>query len=108
MGHVEPTFDWTLRVAETGQGLGTHIVSALSDNLIGERQPLGFAFADYRAGVGELHTQWVSTQKQLPKAADVTQRDRVRDTLTRLRLSAIDRQSLVLLGDPTVAYPVAP
>ncbi len=108
LGHVEPTFDWTLRVAETGQGLGTHIVSALSDNLIGERQPLGFAFADYRAGVGELHTQWVSTQKQLPRAADVTQRDRIRDTLTRLRLTAIDRQSLVLLGDPTVAYPVAP
>ncbi len=108
LGHVEPTFDWTLRVAETGQGLGTHIVSALSDNLIGDGQPLGFAFSDYRAGVGELHTQWVSTQKQLSKAEDVTQRDRIRDTLTRLRLTAIDRQSLVLLGDPTVVYPATP
>ena len=25
--------------------------------------------------------------------------------MTRLRLSALDRQSLVLLGDPTVALP---
>ena len=36
LGHVEPTFDWTLRVAATGQGLGHHIVSALSTNLYGE------------------------------------------------------------------------
>jgi hypothetical protein len=105
LGHVEPTFDWTLRVAETGQGLGAHIVSALSDNLIGNRQPVGFAFADYRAEVGELHTQWVTTHKHFLKAADLTERDLLRDVLTRLRLTAIDRQSLVLLGDPTVTLP---
>jgi hypothetical protein len=107
LGHVEPTFDWTLRVAETGQGLGAHIVSALSDNLIGDRQPVGCAFADYRAGVGELHTQWVSTHNQFLKAEDVTLRDQLRNVLTRLRLTAIDRQSLVLLGDPTVTFPAS-
>lgn len=108
LGHVEPTFDWTLRVAETGQGLGAHIVSALSDNLIGDHQPIGYAFTDYRSGVGELHTQYASTLQQLPRAQDLTQRDRIRDILTRLRLTAIDRQSLVLLGDPTVTFPATP
>jgi hypothetical protein len=105
-GHVEPTFDWTLRVPETGQGLGGHIVSALSDNMIGNRQPLGFAFTDYRAGVGELHTQWMSARDQFRSADTTAQRDALRNTLTRLRLTAIDRQSLVLLGDPTVKIPV--
>jgi hypothetical protein len=100
LGHVEPTFDRTLRVGETGQGLGGHLVSALSTNLFVDRQPLGYAFADYRAGVGELQTQWAEQYERL--ADGQTQ---VRETLTRLRLTAIDRQSLVLLGDPTVTLP---
>jgi hypothetical protein len=99
LGHVEPTFDWTLRDADTGQGLGHDIVAALSTNLH-DGQPLGYAFADYRSGVGELHTDWVESFEQL-SAGDVSQRAR----LTRLRLTAMDRQSLVLLGDPTVTLP---
>jgi hypothetical protein len=99
IGHVEPTFDWTLRVAETRQGLGAEIVAALSTNLYAG-QPIGHAFSDYRAGVGELHTQWVSALARRSEG-DSTQRPR----LTRLRLSALDRQSMVLLGDPTVTLP---
>ncbi|MEO6715198.1 MAG: hypothetical protein ABIM89_17500 [Mycobacteriales bacterium] len=102
LGHVEPTFDWTLRVPETGQGLGHEIVTALSSNLhFG--QPIGLAFAAYREGIGELHTQWAGARQKL-NAGDTS----VRDTLTRLRLTAIDRQSLVLLGDPTVTLPALP
>jgi hypothetical protein len=86
-------------VAETGQALGGHIVSALSTNLF-NGQPLGYAFDEYRAGVGDLHTQWAKLRDKLI-GADLT----VRDELTRLRVSAIDRQSLVLLGDPTVTLP---
>lgn len=97
LGHVEPTFDWTLRVAETGQGLGGYLARALSTNLYLGRDPIGYALRDYRAGVGELHSQWASLYDELNKG-----RTEVRDTLTRLRLTAIDRQSLVLLGDPTV------
>lgn len=98
-GHVEPTFNWTLRVAETGQGLGHHIVEALSSNLY-DQQPLGLTFGDYRAGVGDLHAQWAYLQQKLADG-DTS----VRETLTRLRLTALDRQSLVLLGDPTVTIP---
>jgi hypothetical protein len=99
LGHVEPTFDWTLQSAETGQLLGRDVVNALSSNLF-SGQPLGFAFDDYREGVGVLNTQWAARREELA-AGDVT----VRETLTRLRLTAIDRQSMVLLGDPTVSLP---
>jgi hypothetical protein len=99
VGHVEPTFDWTLRIAETGQGLGNDLITALSTNLYAG-QPIGHAFSDYRAGVGELHTQWATCYDQRARG-DVT----VRARLTRLRLTAFDRQSMVLLGDPTVTLP---
>jgi hypothetical protein len=100
LGHVEPTFDWTLRVAETGQGLGAALVAALSTNLLGGGQPLGYAFSDYRLGVGDLHADWLTAFDSL-NAGDLDQRPK----LTRLRLTAFDRQSLVLLGDPTVKLP---
>lgn len=98
-GHVEPTFDWTLRVAETGQGLSGRIVTALSSQLYAGR-PLGLVFGEYRADVGELHRQWADLYVRLAEGdADV------RESMTRLRLTALDRQSLVLLGDPTVSVP---
>jgi hypothetical protein len=99
IGHVEPTFNWTLRVQETGQGLGHDIVTALSSNLYAG-QPLGYAFTEYRAGVGALHSQWFDLYDRLV-GNDVS----VLETMTRLRLTALDRQSLVLLGDPTVTLP---
>ena len=99
IGHVEPTFDWTLRDAETRQGFGNEIVTALSTNLHHE-QPVGYAFNGYRAGVGELHSQWAAAFDELARG-DVT----VRSRLTRLRLTAFDRQSMVLLGDPTTTLP---
>jgi hypothetical protein len=99
LGHVEPTFDWTLRDDRTGQGLGGLVVRALSDNLFAG-QPLGLAFEEYRETVGVLHGDW-QTAYDTFIAGDTSLRAR----LTRLRLTALDRQSLVLLGDPTVTLP---
>ncbi|WP_404962578.1 hypothetical protein [Streptomyces sp. 147326] len=99
LGHVEPTFSWTLQVDETGQKLGRRIAAALSSHLYGG-QPLGLALSEYRADVGELHSQWAALHTQLARG-----RKEVRPAMTRLRLSALDRQSLVLLGDPTVTFP---
>jgi hypothetical protein len=96
LGHVEPTFDWTLRDAETGQGLAHDIVAAVSTNLY-NGHPAGYAFAAYRLGVGQLHIDW-ARKSDLLNAGDAT----VLKPMTRLRLTALDRQSLVLLGDPTV------
>jgi hypothetical protein len=103
LGHVEPTFDWTLRVAETGQGLGGVLVEGLSRNLFVSCDPVGYALREYRAGVGELHTQYAGLLDDLNKG-----KTELRDKLTRLRLSAIDRQSMVLLGDPTVTLMTRP
>ncbi|NUK12344.1 hypothetical protein HRW23_34940 [Streptomyces lunaelactis] len=102
LGHVEPTFSWTLEVEETGQHLGGRIVSALTRQLY-SGYPLAYAFSDYRADVGQLHTNWFALSDTLA-GGDSS----VREEMTRLRLSAIDRQSLVLLGDPTVALPALP
>lgn len=99
MGHVEPTFDWTLRDQYTGQGFGDQVVAALSDNLYAG-QPIGYAFDDYRARVGVLSNQWLNTFHRLEDSETW-----VRASLTRLRLTCLDRQSLVLLGCPTVTMP---
>ena len=96
IGHVEPTFDWTLRVPETGQGLGHDLVAALSTQLFGGR-PVGLAFEAYWNAVGVLHSEWAQRRDGLVAGDDAG-----RALLTRLRLTALDRQSLVLLGDPTV------
>lgn len=96
LGHVEPTFDWTLRVPRTGQRLGAEIVAALTSNAF-TGEPLAHALREYRAGVGELHTQWAQRRTVL-EGGDPS----VREELTWLRLTALDRQALVLLGDPTV------
>ena len=61
-------------------------------------QPLGLVFDHYRRGIGQLYGQWAEQRVKLEKG-DVS----VLETLTRFRLTTVDRQSLVLLGDPTVA-----
>lgn len=100
LGHVEPTFDWTLRVEQTGQGLGGHLVEALATKLH-TGSPLGLALGDYRSGVGELHTQWAQERDRYSLHGEAD----LQAILTRLRLTAMDRQGLVLLGDPTVTIP---
>jgi hypothetical protein len=103
LGHVEPTFGWTLKDPQNNQKFGGDLVLGLSSNLH-HGQPLGLAFADYRAGVGILTSTWVGLAAQLNRDHDRS----VLPTMTRLRLTAWDRQSLVLLGDPTVRIPPLP
>lgn len=103
VGHVEPTFSWTLEVESTGQYLGGRIVAALSRRLYGG-MPLAYAFAEYWADVGQLNHRWITLQRELNDGTA----DGVLDEMRRLRLAALDRQSLVLLGDPTVSLPALP
>lgn len=95
-GHVEPTFDWTLRDASTKQLFGGPIVIGLSTNMFGG-QPIGYILDNYRRQIGSINTQYWTTRDNV--AADTS----LRPLLSRLRLTALDRQALVLLGDPTVA-----
>ncbi len=94
VGHVEPTFDWTLR-AETGQTLTTTIKRALYNHLY-SAQPVGLAFQDVYRHVGELFAQWNQAFDEVNQGVVDA-----RWAALRSQLTALDRQSMVILGDPT-------
>lgn len=99
-GHVEPTFDWTLRDPATKAKFGHSIVDALAGELH-SGQPLGLVLENYYDGVGTLVNEWARASDRFGETHDRS----ILITMTRLRLTAWDRQSLVLLGDPTVTIP---
>jgi hypothetical protein len=101
IGHVEPTFDWTLRDPATGQVTTHHIVDTLYDQLhLLSRPPVGLAmrvYFDAVAGLLQDHLDAVDgVDAHEPNAS---QRAR------RAKLLALDRLAMVLLGDPTVSLP---
>jgi hypothetical protein len=98
LGHVEPTFDATLEDADTGQLFGHGLVTALSSRLF-SGMAIGGILADYYAGVMPLLKRHQDLVTEFLDDND----DALLPALTRLRLISMDRQSLVLLGDPTVA-----
>jgi len=98
VGHVEPTFDWTLR-AETGQTLTTTIQQALYNRLY-SAEPVGMAFQDVYRHVGELLAQWSQAFDEVNQGIPDA-----RAAALRSQLTALDRQSMVILGDPTACLP---
>jgi hypothetical protein len=98
IGHVEPTFDWTLRDTRTGQTTTAHIVEAFYNQLHrASKPPLGLAMQSYYRSVGAMWRDVASTRDQVN-----TFKAGATDELRRLRLIACDLESMVLLGDPTV------
>jgi hypothetical protein len=97
IGHVEPTFDWTLQSTTTKQILTTSTRKALYDRLY-QPMPIGLA-------LDEVHRQ--ASQLFALHAAAVAQfgAEDTRGELLALRLTASDRESLVTLGDPTATLP---
>ncbi len=95
LGHVEPTFDWTLRQPATGQLLTSTLVNALYTEIyLGS--PIGHAFRSWYAAAGAHYAAWDATKlsydaKESSSAA-----------LLYHNLAARDVQTLVLLGDPVV------
>ena len=102
MGHVEPTFDWTLFIPDTGQHVVTELVRGVYPRLF-QRQPIGLALADYYAGVGALYGKLSDAHNDVDAAVPGA-----RDRAMYFKLTALDRESLVLLGDPTVMAPLLP
>jgi hypothetical protein len=103
VGHVEPTFDWTLRDPNNKQVV-THILqSALYDNLYqqGMRTPIGYALKDVYKEAGAFYGAWQDAVRQIND--NVTG---MRDWALYRQLVAMDRQTMVILGDPTVAMPL--
>ena len=103
VGHVEPTFNWTLRTPDTGQAITHHIVAGLYNQLhLATRPPVGLAMATYYANVGGLlkdHLQEVEGVNRHVAGA--------LERAMRAKLVALDRLATVILGDPTVALPRA-
>jgi len=94
VGRVEPTFDWTLRDPITKQGTTDALIGCLYDRLftIEHPAPIGWALAEAFAEAGNF-------LGLVPAPGETDDRA----TLDAYRqLAAIDRQNLVIIGDPTV------
>lgn len=102
IGHVEPTFDWTLREPETRQRMTGDLLASLYKQLhsADHRPPIGLAMNDVFSHVGTLLSQRHTTEKALKAGAvDLAAR------LLHLEIAAVDRQHTVILGDPVAALP---
>ena len=99
IGHVEPTFDWTLRNEDTGQYLTDRLRFAMYDQLFGGRT-VGLALRDWYSRIGPLGQQFGLARQAYSKGEDVG------DRLLYYQLAQRDVQSIVILGDPTVRLPV--
>ena len=102
IGHVEPTFNWTLREPRTGQPLAHPVRQALYDNLFaaGGGRPVGWALSRVFEDAATLLGLWAQAvrnfNKGLPGALDSALVNQV---------TALDRQHTVLLGCPTATLP---
>lgn len=103
VGHVEPTFDWTLRDPTTKQVL-THVLSkSLYTDLFQQdmRTPIGYALRKVYDEAGAFYGLW---QDAITKIN--TNVPKMRDWALYRQLAAMDRQTLVIIGDPTVGLPL--
>lgn len=106
VGHVEPTFDWPLQDPETGQPLGNPFREALTSKLYAERRhPVGSAFREVHALGAAQFQLWDTAVKESKATREPAIRQTKREMALRAQLGGIDWQSLVILGDPTVAIP---
>jgi hypothetical protein len=104
VGHVEPTFDLTIRERVNGQLLTRSLRDALYDWLYQDDRPtpIGRALWPIYEPIGSLATRVLTLQNDFNGGASRV----VMDEAFVAQLSARDRMSTVILGDPTVALPL--
>lgn len=102
IGHVEPTFDWTLRDPDNGQRMtDSLIVDTLFTALhSAPRTPVGMALDHYYDAVAGLLLDHIAAVEAVNNHEDNAQARAV-----KAKLQAMDRLAMVLLGDPTVCLP---
>ncbi len=102
IGHVEPTFNWTLLDPVNHEQMTHSLQQALYSRLFedGERRPIGYAMGRVFSDVGGLLSHWERAAR--PPGGAAAQR---LDAALHYKVSALDRQHTVILGDPTVALP---
>jgi len=94
IGHVEPTFDWTLQQSVTKQFTTDPICTALYDDMF-QPSPVGLAMGSVYGTLGGIYADYDRFSRILSQP----------NMLHRL-LIARDVQSMVILGDPTAMLPI--
>ena len=106
IGHVEPTFDWPLQDPETGQPLRAAFCRALYRKMYSkQRFPVALAFYDLHLEAAKLFQKWYQAKEGAAMAEDAETREVKRETALRLQLGGLDREGVVILGDPAAVLP---
>jgi hypothetical protein len=100
IGHVEPTFDWTIRFPWDDQPMTSSIAATLYQGLcLGE--PVGYAARRVWSPIGQLATALENARK-LVNAGRSRRQEGLSSSLY-LQIVWRDRASTVILGDPVAA-----
>jgi hypothetical protein len=105
IGHVEPTFDWTMVFPPNRKRLTDSLRNAVYTKLC-SGSPAGLALSSVYAAIGALllgHSRSVDAHNDNPPGPARTD---ALDMALYNKVTAYDRASTVLLGDPTVRIPV--
>ena len=103
IGHVEPTFNWTLSFPPNRQVLTSDLETAIYTRLCAGL-PVGLAMTSYYPAIAALLTQYVQARQTYEPLVGPAAKPSL-DMLVYSRVTAHDRASTVILGDPTAAMP---
>lgn len=106
VGHVEPTFDWTLRDPANRQVVAHVLRTCLYPDLYRQGDlptPIGHALTEIYREAGSFLGALDDDLRGIDQ-----NRSGARDWALYRQLVAMDRQTLVILGDPTVSLPRLP
>ena len=98
VGHVEPTYDWTIRDQDSQHALSADLVTALYDELMLGR-PIGWALKAVHVRSGAEAAALDDARKEVLEGRAEP------DAALAPRLRFLDRRALVVLGDPAVVLP---
>jgi hypothetical protein len=105
VGHVEPTFNWTLRhPTATQQDQTTPIRQSLYDNLF-SGDPVGLAMRPLYSRMTDLFAQYDAARTKFNGGVNQIDGQDVNSVLVYTQLAFRDIQSTVILGDPAISLP---
>jgi hypothetical protein len=108
VGHVEPTFNWTLRDPATGQILSAGIADAIYSGMYRARpEPVGLALQPHFEPTSQIWTDWWEAKRTASQGQSKDERDAAQQRALQMQLTVLDRQGMVILGDPTACLPSA-
>jgi hypothetical protein len=100
IGHVEPTFDWTIRQPKTGQYLTDSLIKGMYEGLFQRvPKPVGLALRPWFDPIGALAIAYDQEVSHNVLA------DAPLDYAMWCQLAIRDRGSLVVIGDPAALLP---